>query len=362
MSFAKILLLLGVIALIHIVVIYGCMYTQRDQTSAVPVETMTARENLFGKIFTPVPESSASENHTQWLNRSERKKPEKKRDDMRVKPWIYGKTAALPRNLDNQAKRARSGIIVDLASRQVLWEKNSRTPVAIASLTKLMSALLIAEKVGKEADFTLDTTVKLSKTAAAEAYRKFDVGDQFTVHELIQAMIIGSSNDAAVQLAECVAGSADVFIAEMNVRAEKMGLTSADFNSVNGLPKGPKKINAQASAADVLHLCEALMAHKIIMDACGENHVKLANGRELYTTNGLLLHPRPGRTYYRRVPGLIGFKTGFTNAAGFCLAFGVTRNGKTVLGCVTGFPSAADRERFCSDLIEWAYKNEQVKK
>ena len=93
-----------------------------------------------------------------------------------------------------------------------------------------------------------------------------------------------------------------------------------------------------------------------IMEFCGKSSVKLSNGKEFYTTNGLLKHPTKARPNWRKVPGLIGFKTGFTNAAGCCLAFGVTRDGRTIIGCVTGFPSSADRERFCSDLIEWAYK------
>ena len=357
MSLQKILVLLCVIAGIHILVIYGCMHSGKSDTP----EKKAAEPDLAA-VFEQLFPANAPERGEQQQSPDKFQKLFRKRTVSKVKPWVYGKSFSLPPNIQKQSKRAVSAIIVDLNTRQVLWEKNSRTPVAIASLTKLMTALLVAEKLDSDPSFNPDTEVTFSPTAAAAAYRKFNAGDKLTIRDLIMALMVGSANDAAVQLAECVNGSNAEFIRQMNLRAEKMGLTSANFNSPNGLPQGKAKINSKASAADVLHLCEAVMGYKIIMDACGENHARLSNGKEFFTTNGLLLHPRKNRSYYRKVPGLIGFKTGFTNAAGFCLAFGATRNGRTILGCVTGFPSAADRERFCSDLIEWAYSNAQVKK
>ena len=278
-----------------------------------------------------------------------------------VKPWNYSNVAALPQKLAAQSARARSGIIVELDSRRVLWEKNSRSEVPVASLTKLMTALLVAEELENNPKFSPNDMVEISKTAAVTPYRKFNAGEVLTVKDLVAAMMVCSANDAAVQLAEQVSGSEKEFVKKMNLRAGELGLITGKFNSSNGLPQGKKRENSISTASDIIHLCEALMNFDVITDVCGKSLVKLSTGRLVYTTNGLLLHPTKGRSYRRKVPGMIGFKTGYTEAAGCCLAFGVTRDGKTVLGCVTGFRSAADRERFCNDLIEWAYKT-QVKK
>lgn len=337
MAWKNILILLVVIASVHLVIIFGVSGGCRDKN--VKKQSETPHQTEAAENFpAPVPEKNL----------------------YRAEPWKFGQELKLPSALAKQSEKAKSAIIVDLASRKVLWEKKSRQKVAIASLTKLMTVLLTAEKLEKDPDLKENTIVAMSRSAASTAYRKYDAGDRFTIKDLISAAMIQSANDAAAMLAETVGGSEEKFVRLMNERAFEIGLEQADFNSPHGLPVGKNKENSCASAADVLFLCEALMDYPLVMDICGESAVKLSNGREIYTTNGLLLYPRANRPYYRKVPGMIGFKTGFTNEAGCCLAFGVTRDGKTVLGCVTGFPSAADRERFCSDLIEWAYKTGEV--
>ena len=340
MSWHKILVLLGVIAAIHLVVIFGCIGGSGD---AVPEDPFAAvRESLFDRLFAAGNEAGDPE------------------DDSKVRPWDYSGTLELPDALARRAQRASSVIIVDMTDRRVLWEKNSRSPVAIASLTKLMTALLVAERLESDPEFKLDEVLTISPAAAGVESHKFSAGTRFTVQDLILAMMISSSNDAAFQLAERIGGSVPEFVEMMNRRAAEMGLETVRFNSPNGLPQGRERENSYASASDVLHLCEAVMRHRVIMDACGESYAKLSNGQEIYTTNGLLLYPRPNRPYYSKVPGLIGFKTGFTNAAGCCLAFGVVRNNRIIIGCVTGFPSVAEREPFCKELIEWAYSTAQV--
>ena len=347
MSWRNILLLLLIIGAIHLLVIYGCMYGgSREKKSETAGETVDAGSSILKKIFSGGRSAAAA---------AAKKNPEPEK----VIPWKYGKNGVLPPNLQKQAKMAKSAVIVDLASRQVLWEKNSLQPVAVASLTKLMTALLVVEKLGKASGLELDSKVEMSRSAAAVESRKFNAGDKFTVKDMIRAMMICSANDAATLLSERLSGSSDVFVREMNKRAVEMGLTSAKFNSPSGLPQ--KGVNSFASAGDILHLCEAVMKYPVIMDACGESYAKLSNGKEIYTTNGLLKYPTKARPYWKKVDGLFGFKTGYTKAAGSCLAFGVRRGGRTVLGCVTGFPSSADRERFCSSLIEWAFQSGQVK-
>ncbi len=337
MSWHKILILLGVIAAIHLVVIFGCVSGSGSGENLPPDPFAAVRESFFDRLFA---DTGGREGETSTPG---------------VRPWDYSRMLEIPETLAQKAQRASSVIIVELSGRRVLWEKNSRNPVAIASLTKLMTALLVAEKLEKDPQFKLDEVITISPAAAAVESRKFSAGTRLTVQDLILAMMIASSNDAAFQLAERVASSVPAFVEMMNERADKMGLSAVKFNSPNGLPQGKERENSYAAAADVIHLCEALMKYPVIMSACSESYAKLSNDYPVYTTNGLLLHPRSNRPYYRKVPGLIGFKTGYTNAAKFCLAFGVERKGRVFLGCVTGFPSAADRERVCNELIEWAY-------
>ena len=283
----------------------------------------------------------------------------------KVVPWKRSGGAALPAKLQKQAGRAKSVILVDLRSRRILWEKNAEQPVAVASLTKLMSAILIAEKLECDPEFSLDTPIPVTKAATSvERSRVLGLreGEKCTVRDLLTAMMIGSYNDAAAQLAEATGGSVEGFVKMMNARGRAMGLTSVNFNSPNGLPQGKGRVNSFASASDILHLCEELMKHKEVFPLCRLSHASLSSGKEVWTSNNLLLAPSKAKPYRRVVPGIIGFKTGYTNAAGSCLAFGVEREGRTILGCVTGFPSQADRDRFCGELIEWSFQKPKAAK
>ena len=277
----------------------------------------------------------------------------------KIKPFIYAEKVALPADLHKQSRRARSGILVDLNNRKVLWSKRAKHPVAVASLTKLMTALLIAEKMEKDPDFKWKKTIKITD-AAVNVERSCVLGmkkdEVYILGELMQSMMINSHNDSAVQLAEEYSGDVGKFVEIMNFSAHQRGMTSTRFNSPNGLPQGKKRINSFASAEDITHICEELIKYPRVMQLCTMRSARLHTGRRVYSHNNLLLGPTKRNPKRRPVEGLIGFKTGFTNAAGSCLAFGVKRNGRTIIGCVTGFPSAADRDNFCRGVIEWAYR------
>ena len=341
MPLKNILILLAVIAVVHVVVIFsfagGCSSKKSAKNNSGDRVVETAKEGVTPAPQLPPPPP-----------------PEKKAKP--AKPWNYSKKSALPKKFAAQSDKARSGIIVELGSRRVLWEKNARKAVPVASLTKLMTALLVAEELENNKNFSVKDMVEISKTAAGTEGYGFTAGEVLTVNDLISAMMIRSTNDAAVQLAEMLAGSEAEFVKKMNRRASELGMKEVKFNSASGLPMGKKRENSIATAENIVELCEALLEFECITGVCGKSSAKLSNGKEIHTTNGLLKHPTKARPNWRKVPGLIGFKTGYTNAAGCCLAFGVVRNNRTLLGCVTGFPSSADRERFCSDLIEWAYK------
>ncbi len=341
MYWKNILILCAVIAAIHIVLIAAFSGGCKSKSKAVDtVQTEGDNQQTEGvsEVSPPPPPPP----------------PVKK-----AKPsagWNYGKKVQLPKKLAALSENARSGVLVDLNSRQVIWEKNARKAVPVASLTKLMTAIIVAEELESNPKFLLKDLVEISKSASETEGYGFAKGEVLTVQDLIACMMIRSTNDAAVQLAEMISGNESNFVKKMNDRALELGMPQVKFTSASGLPVGKKRENSFATAENIVDLCAELMQFDSVMQFCGKSSAKLSNGKEIHTTNGLLKHPTKARPNWRKVPGLIGFKTGFTNAAGCCLAFGVTRNGRTIIGCVTGFPSSADRERFCNDLIEWAYK------
>jgi len=278
--------------------------------------------------------------------------PGASRNSNTVASWNYAGQKELPPALQNrfQAGKGRSGIVIDLNTRQVLWSKNPEQAVPVAALTKLMTAYLMLEHLDSNPDFW--------KTTLNVKANEIKVKDRSSVdipaRKLLEAMLIASNNGAAAALARGISGNVNDFVALMNSRAQELGLTSADFNSPNGYPQGKKRENCKASVADICHLCELLMNHQDqrILKFCGKKSSSVPFVGKVENTNHLL-NPKKG---IRPVKGIFGFKTGYSKAAGFCLAFGVERDGRTIIGCVTGFKSAADRDVFCRNLIEWAFK------
>jgi len=293
---------------------------------------------------------------------SKRKEEKPAGDPLREKPapWDYSHALhQLPKSFA-RFRGLRTGILVDLSARRVIWEKDSAKPVPVASLTKMMTALLIMEKLeDKNSPNPLSWETILDVSDVAVQTERSGVlgmqkGERYSVGELMAAMMIASYNDAAAQLAEAAAGDVPTFVQQMNERARELGLRSASFNSPNGLPQGKMRQNSLCSAADIAILSEMLLRHPKVMELCGSKMKKLHTGRVVYGHNGLLKK--------NMVKGYEGFKTGFTNKAGFCLSFGINRDGRRIIGCVTGFPSAADRDNFCRALIEWAYGTGNRKK
>ena len=309
---------------------YSHFHPRAQQTSAV----LAASRKQAGSYFTTAAEAA----------------PANKKINTPLPHFNFAGSKTLPRNLSNMLTRSSCGILVDLNSRQVLWHHNSKKAVPVASLTKMMTALMLMEKMQLDRTFNMETPVTI--TNAATNVERSGVlgavkGEVYTVEELMSAMLINSHNDAASQLADAAAGSVRTFVDAMNFRAKELDLVHQKFNSPNGLPQGRERSNSLSCSYDIVRICEYMMRYPEVMKLCGTAYKTLSNGKRLRSSNNLLRR--------RPVPGLIGFKTGFTNAAGFCLAFGVTRNGRTLLGCVTGFDKNG-RDRFCRQLIEWGFK------
>ena len=252
-----------------------------------------------------------------------------------------------------------SGILVDLNTGRVLWEKNSAKSYPIASMSKLMTMLIAAEKVQ---DGTLpagfDTKIAVTREAAQVPPSKVHlmVGESFTLRELLTASAVKSANDAAWLIGQYLGGGKiDTFVGMMNKRAAELGMKNTVFFNPHGLSGAAKGKDNRSSAADMVLLCCEFMRHK---ELCELTSLRSASFRKpgekgymRFDNHNKLL---PGAKY--ETTGVSGLKTGFTNRAGFCLAVTCSRSGRNLLAIVTGFPDAKGRDTFARNLLEWGYK------
>jgi serine-type D-Ala-D-Ala carboxypeptidase (penicillin-binding protein 5/6) len=244
---------------------------------------------------------------------------------------------------------ARNYVLVDLTSHKTLAERDADTPQDPASLTKLMTAYVVFGAL-KEKKLTLEQTLTVSKRAWDE--RKGDPSLMFIdttmtpkVDELLRGLIIQSGNDAAVALAEGVGGSVEGFVQLMNRQAQAWGLKNTEFRNVTGMSEPGHK----ASARDI-----ATIAARIITDF--PEYYAYYSQRD-YTYNKIRQDNR--NLLLRRDPTVDGMKTGYTEAAGYCLVSSANRdfpNGKRrLLSVVMGTSSKEARASESQKLLNWGY-------
>jgi serine-type D-Ala-D-Ala carboxypeptidase (penicillin-binding protein 5/6) len=245
---------------------------------------------------------------------------------------------------------ARQYILLDMASSQVLAERDADAPAEPASLTKLMTAYLVFNAI-RDKKLALTQTLPVSQRAWAErkgggSLMFIDTTMTPTVDELVKGMIVQSGNDASVALAEAVGGTLENFVAMMNRQAQAWGLKNTQFKNVTGLTEA----GHQASARDV-----ALIASKIITDHPGfYPHYAIRQ----FTFNKIKQDNR--NLLLGRDPSIDGMKTGSTDAAGYCLVASAVRdmpNGKRrLLSVVLGTASREARANESQKLLNWGYQ------
>jgi serine-type D-Ala-D-Ala carboxypeptidase (penicillin-binding protein 5/6) len=245
---------------------------------------------------------------------------------------------------------ARQYILLDLASNQVLAERDADTPAEPASLTKLMTAYLVFNAL-RDKKLTLTQTLPVSLRAWSErkgggSLMFIDTTMTPTVDELLKGMIVQSGNDASVALAEAVGGTLENFVAMMNRQGQAWGLKNTQFKNVTGLTEA----GHQSSARDV-----AVIASKIITEH--PTFYPLYSIRQ-YTFNKIKQDNR--NMLLGRDPTVDGMKTGSTDAAGYCLVASAVRdmpNGKRrLLSVVLGTASREARANESQKLLNWGYQ------
>ena len=268
------------------------------------------------------------------------------------RPFDYSKAlrGAMPSNLA-PGDRSTSGIVVDMNSRRVLWEKNSNKPVAIASMSKMMTLLLVMEHLERHPKLSLNTRYQVARsvlTLPRSGVVWLDPREAFSLSEYLKCAAVKSANDAAYQLGLIVSGNEASFVKLMNHRAKELIMSQTNFINAHGLP-GNDNRHSVGSSADMVRLAEHLLEYPFLMECCQtvSSSIRTGERKTVFKNSNNLLR--------RSLPGMEGMKTGFTRKAGFCLTFSVNRQNRRIMGCVTGFGTAAERDTFCKNLIEWAY-------
>ncbi len=226
---------------------------------------------------------------------------------------------------------AAAAVLMEQTTGKVLFAKNEREPLPPASITKVMSLLLVMEAL-EQGSLTLQSEVCCSEQAAAMGGSQIwlEPGEVMTVDELLQAACIASANDATFALAEAVAGSEEAFVQLMNARAAQLGMTDTTFKN----PVGLDEEGHLTSARDVALMSAELLKHPLITQYSTVWMAELRQGAtQLVNTNRLV------RTYQ----GVTGLKTGTTSAAGKCLAASASREGLSLVAVVLGCKTSDER-------------------
>ncbi len=240
---------------------------------------------------------------------------------------------------------APSAVLMEAKTGKILYEKNSHEIRACASITKVMTLILIMEAIDS-GEISLDDNVTASAHASSMGGSDIwlEEGEVMSVNDLIKATVVASANDAAVALAEYVAGSEDTFVDNMNAKAKALNMNDTVFKNCNGLDEE----GHLTSAHDVALMSRELIKHKIIYNYTSIWMDNLRNGKtQIVNTNKLL----------KSYNGITGLKTGTTNEAGSCISATAKRNDLELISVVLGSKTGKDRFRDAALLLDYGFAN-----
>ena len=250
-------------------------------------------------------------------------------------------------NLDVASK---SALLMDMATGTVLYEQNAHEKLPPASVTKVMTMLLIMEAIDS-GKISWDDMVTVSEDAAAKGGSQIylKVGETMSVSDMLKSVAVSSANDCACALAEHIAGSENAFVEKMNLRAGQLGMNDTHFVNCTGLDDDPNAKEHLTSAYDIAIMSRELMLNHpdiqkfttIWMDTVRNGAFGLSN------TNKLI----------RFYPGATGLKTGFTSAAGYCLSATAQRDGLGLIAVVMGAKTSQERFAGCKAMLDYGFAN-----
>ena len=259
-----------------------------------------------------------------------------------------------------------ASLLVNLETDQVLHEENADEIRYPASITKIMTALLTLEAIGR-GELTMDTMVTVSPVALMDitddsSTANIVAGEQISIHDLLYCLMLASANEAANILAMAVAGDIPTFVERMNQRAQELGMENTHFMNPHGLHNS----DHYSTAKDIYKMTKEAMTHAPFREIVSTGQyttaaTNLSEARTLYNTNGLLARYKFAGYLYS---GTIGVKTGSTAEAGYCLVAAAKKNGVTLVSVVLGCENPEtngkiQRKQFSesSRLLDWGFEN-----
>ena len=263
-------------------------------------------------------------------------------------PWTVEPVKAEELKL---AESAKSAILLEPTTGEIIFEKNSHEKLHPASMTKMMSMLLIIEAI-ENGVISWDEMVTVSENAASMGGSQIllEVGEQMSVHDLFKGIAVASGNDAVVAMAEKIGGSEAIFVDMMNEKAKKLGLTDTHFKNPHGLDDD----DHYSSAYDMAMIGKELVKHEKVLEFTKiyEDYLRQNTDRKIWLVNTNKL--------VRFYEGVDGLKTGYTASAGYCLTATAKKDSSRFLAVAMGEPDSKTRNQEISEMLDYAFAQYEV--
>ncbi len=244
------------------------------------------------------------------------------------------------------AEHAKSAILIERDTGTVLYDKNADEKLSPASMTKIMTLLLIMEAIEK-GELSTKEKIRTSEYAASMGGSQIflEPGEQMTTEEMLKGITIGSANDASVAMAERLAGSEEAFVEKMNKKAEQLGLKNTKFQNATGLPIS----DHYSSARDMSIMAKELLKYQLITKFTGtyEDYLREDTDKKFWLVNTNRL--------VKFYPGVDGLKTGYTNEAKYCLTATAKKGDMRVIAVVFGADSPKERNAQVTKMLDYAF-------
>lgn len=268
-------------------------------------------------------------------------------------PFINTKAEEVKENNNMLAKNAKSAILLEESTGEIIYEFNSHEKLEPASMTKMMSLLLIMEAIEKNV-IKWDQMITVSSNASSMGGSQIllETGEKMSVDDLVKGISIASGNDAVVALAEAIAGTEENFVKMMNDKLVELRLKDSNFKNCHGLDEE----GHYSSAYDMAMIAKELVKHEKILEYSSiyETYLRENTDKKIWLVNTNKL--------VRFKDGVDGLKTGYTEGAGFCLTATMKQNGMRVIATVMGEPDSSTRNSEVSSMLDYAFAQVGLKK
>lgn len=251
----------------------------------------------------------------------------------------------------NLATNAKSAILIEASTGEIIFEKNSHERLVPASMTKMMSMLLIIESIEKGI-ISWDEVVTVSENASSMGGSQIllETNEKMSVSDLFKGIAVASGNDAVVAMAEKIAGTEDAFVNMMNNRAKELGLKDTNFKNPHGLDTA----NHYSSAYDMAMIAKELVKHEEVFKYTSiyEDYLRQNTDKEIWLVNTNKL--------VRFYDGVDGLKTGYTAGAGYCLTATAKKNGMRIIAVAMGEPDSKTRNAEITSMLDYAFAQYEI--